>query len=144
MSRALLSSKRRIISAQLPITFREKYREILNADPLVVNLHKLGPYFYEVGQHMLPLAGNEATQLAILLAQTLRERLRGIMDSALHSLADDNMKQVALLDELERSLFNVGQKSLRDHELWLSRRAHLLTTSSLIDKANKRKFSEIS
>ncbi|RXG65154.1 DNA replication complex GINS protein PSF3, partial [Armadillidium vulgare] len=129
MSRALCSSKRHIVSAQLPLTSK-KIQEILKADPNVVDLHKLGPYFYEVGQHLLPLAGKDSGQLALLLAQTLRERLRKIMDAALHSLADDVSNYIKQMDELERTLFKIGQLSLRDHELWLARKSHLLTASS--------------
>lgn len=143
LARALCSSRRHIVSAQLPNTFKERYREIMKADASVVDLHKLGPHYYELGQHLLPLAGPEAAALASLLTQTLRERLRGIMDSAQNSLRDDVNAQIAKLDELERTLFHAGQKALQDHQLWLSRRAHILTTSTMVDQHNKRKFSAI-
>ena len=35
---------------QVPKTYREVYREIMTADPLVVDLHKQGPYYYEFGR----------------------------------------------------------------------------------------------
>ena len=65
------------------------------------------------------------------------------MDSALNSNEDDACSQIAKLDDLERTLFEVGLKSQRDHKLWLSRRAHILTTSTMIEQHKKRKFSEI-
>ena len=34
----------------MPKTYREVYREIMTADPLVVDLHKQGPYYYEFGR----------------------------------------------------------------------------------------------
>ncbi|XP_063588978.1 DNA replication complex GINS protein PSF3-like [Penaeus indicus] len=86
-------------------------------------------------------ARNDHTFFVIF--QTLRERLRGIMDSAQNSLRDDVNAQIAKLDELERTLFHAGQKALQDHQLWLSRRAHILTTSTMVDQHNKRKFSAI-
>ncbi|XP_063615046.1 DNA replication complex GINS protein PSF3-like, partial [Penaeus indicus] len=64
LARALCSSRRHIVSAQLPNTFKERYREIMKADASVVDLHKLGPHYYELGQHLLPLAGPEAAALA--------------------------------------------------------------------------------
>ena len=35
---------------QVPKTYKEVYREIMTADPLVVDLHKQGPYYYEFGR----------------------------------------------------------------------------------------------
>lgn len=41
----------------------------MKAEASVVDLHKLGPHYYELGQHLLPLAGPEAAPLASLLTQ---------------------------------------------------------------------------
>ena len=38
---------------KVPKTYREVYREIMTADPLVVDLHKQGPYYYEFGRSWL-------------------------------------------------------------------------------------------
>ncbi|CAL4124217.1 unnamed protein product, partial [Meganyctiphanes norvegica] len=143
LARSLSSSRKHIVSTQLPQTYRDKYREIMRADANVLDLHKLGPNFYELGQHLLPLAGPEADQLAQTLSGTLRDRLRHIMDTAQNSLADDAASHVRKLDELERGLFKAGQKALKEHQLWLSRRAHILTTSDMVDKHNKRKHEEM-
>ncbi|KAK7076826.1 DNA replication complex GINS protein PSF3 [Halocaridina rubra] len=142
LARALSSSRRLIVSTQIPNNYREKYREILKADASVVDLHKLGPHFYEFGQHLLPLAGPEAPALANMLTQALRERLRGIMDSAQNTCEDEVTSQTVKLDELERTLFSAGQKALKDHKLWLSRRAHILTTSAMVEQHKKRKFNQ--
>ncbi|KAK8730729.1 hypothetical protein OTU49_007894 [Cherax quadricarinatus] len=143
LARALYS-RRRIVSCQLPKTFKERYREILKAEASLVDLHMFSPHFYEFGQHLLPLAGPEAPILGTLLVETLRERLRSIMDTSLNSLEDEASSHTTKLDELERSLFRTGRKTFHDHRLWLSRRAHIVTTSPMVEQHNKRKFSEIS
>lgn len=38
-----------LVNVELPKTYKESYREILNADACTVDLHKLGQYFYELG-----------------------------------------------------------------------------------------------
>ena len=53
MARALCSRKRHIISVEMPRQYREGYREILTADANVVDLHKLGPYYYSYGSQLL-------------------------------------------------------------------------------------------
>jgi len=143
LARSLSSSRKHIVSTQLPQIYRDKYREIMKADATVMDLHKMGPHFYELGQHLLPLAGPEADQLAQTLSGTLRDRLRDIMDTAQNSLADDAASKIIKLDELERGLFKAGQKALKEHQLWLTRRAHILTTSDMVDKHNKRKFEQM-
>ena len=47
------------ISVDLPKTFREVFRENMSADPLVVDLHKLGPYYYEFVRHLMKLTPGE-------------------------------------------------------------------------------------
>ena len=50
---------RSYISVDLPKTYKEVYREIMNADPLVVDLNKLGPYYYEFGRHLIKMSPSE-------------------------------------------------------------------------------------
>ena len=53
MARALCSRKRHIVSVDTPKNYRDSYREILTADANVVDLHKLGPFYYCFGTHLL-------------------------------------------------------------------------------------------
>ena len=47
------------VSVDVPKTFKEVFREIMSADPLVVDLHKLGPYYYEFARHLMKLTVTE-------------------------------------------------------------------------------------
>ena len=47
------------MSVDVPKTFKEVFREIMSADPLVVDLHKLGPYYYEFARHLMKLTATE-------------------------------------------------------------------------------------
>lgn len=69
MARALCSRKRHIISVELPKQYKEGYREILSADPNVVDLHKLGPYFYNYGNQLLRFELPETPDVAKSLLQ---------------------------------------------------------------------------
>ena len=48
---------------------RESYRQILTADANVVDLHKLGPYYYSFGTHMLKFESPEAVDVAKILVK---------------------------------------------------------------------------
>ena len=69
LARALCSRKRCIVSVDIPKPYREGYREILQADANVVDLHKLGPYYYEFGSKLLNFETNDATDIAKSLVQ---------------------------------------------------------------------------
>ena len=46
---------RNYITVDVPKTFKEVFREIMSADPLVVDLHKMGLYYYEFARHHMKL-----------------------------------------------------------------------------------------
>ena len=54
LARTLGGGRRRhAVTVELPRQYREVYREILGAEASVVDLHKLGPYYYAFGGHLL-------------------------------------------------------------------------------------------
>jgi GINS complex subunit 3 len=64
MARVLCSRKRHIISVEMPRQYREGYREILTADANVVDLHKLGPHYYNYGAQLLKFELPETADIA--------------------------------------------------------------------------------
>ena len=72
MARALCSRKRHIISADVPKNYRDTYREILTADANVVDLHKLGPYYYCFGTHLLKFEQPDAADISKSLVKVSR------------------------------------------------------------------------
>ncbi|XP_063851080.1 DNA replication complex GINS protein PSF3-like [Scylla paramamosain] len=141
---AALGPRRKLVTCHLPRAFNERYREILRADATIVDLQGLAPYFYEFGRHLLPLVGAEGVTLGQLLTETLKQRLRRVMDSSLHCLEDDAAVHKARFDHLERTLFHTGRRMYQDHQLWLARRCHIITSIASTEQSGKRKLSEIS
>ena len=72
LARALCSRRRHIVSVELPRAYKENYRQVLKADPNVVDLHKLGPYFYTFGSHLLAFQLSEASDVANSLVKVCR------------------------------------------------------------------------
>ena len=69
-----------IINMELPRGYTEAYREVLDADPTVVNLQKLGPNFYQTGRHLCRIYPDESKQIAESLVRTFIDRATKIMD----------------------------------------------------------------
>lgn len=67
MAKAL--GRKRYAKIDIPKQYKEGYREILNADASVVNLHKLGPYYYGFGSHLLEFEHLERRDIAKSMQQ---------------------------------------------------------------------------
>ena len=64
------------MTMQLPKFYKESYREILLADPNIVNLHKLGPNYFEFGQHLMKHSPQEGDLIGDSLRFVLKEYCR--------------------------------------------------------------------
>ncbi|KAL3860440.1 hypothetical protein ACJMK2_010563 [Sinanodonta woodiana] len=139
LGRAVCSKKRHIVGVDLPKQYREGYREILSADATVVDLHKLGPYYYSFGTKLLHFEHVASADIAKSLVKTFQNRFRKIMDSSQNAYNEDTSKLTENLDEAERSLFHSGQLGLHDFQRWETRKTDKLTTSNMVRNHRKRK-----
>ena len=104
MAKALRGRRR--IQVELPKTWSSSQRQIMNADPTVVDLHKLGPNFYQSGLHVLKLISDggqnlesEAEEVGNVLYDTLTRRFRGIMDASANAEARDTLVNTGSLSD---------------------------------------------
>ncbi|XP_053304429.1 DNA replication complex GINS protein PSF3 [Spea bombifrons] len=142
LAKGLYDNKRRILSVELPKIYREGWRTVFRADANVVDLHKMGPYYYGFGSQLLNFDSPENTEIAKTILQTFVGRFRRIMDSSQNAYNEDTSGLVSRLDELERGLFRAGQKGLNAFQSWERGTASQITASSLVQSYRKRKFNE--
>ena len=69
LSKGLYEKNRKVLSIELPKVYREGWRTVFNADPNVVDLHKMGPYYYGLGSQMLHFDNPENTEIGQTLLQ---------------------------------------------------------------------------
>jgi GINS complex subunit 3 len=74
LARSLCTNRRQIVTVELPKAYRENYRQVFKADPNVVDLHKLGPYFYNFGSHLLAFQHPDSASVAVSMLK-VRETL---------------------------------------------------------------------
>ena len=138
LAKVLGSRKRQIVSVELPKQYRKSQRDILGADAKVVDLYKLGPYFYSMGVKLLCFDNLENSEVSKCLLETFLNRFRQIMDHSQNAAKTDTYTLTSKLDEMERVLFHRGQKATQQLEQWERGTSHKIT-SSLVLHANHRK-----
>lgn len=143
LAKGLYERKRRVLSVELPKVYREGWRTVFSADPMVVDLYKMGPYYYGLGSQMLHFDSPENTEIAQAVLQTFIGRFRRTMDSSQNAYNEDTSSLVERLDFLERSLFRAGQSGLNGFQSWERGRASTLTASNLVLNYRKRKMADL-
>ncbi|XP_033117391.1 DNA replication complex GINS protein PSF3-like [Anneissia japonica] len=136
---SLRTRKKKIVGIDLPKQYRRGHRDILSADANVVNLHKLGPYYYAFGSKLMNFDHVEADDIGKSLLQAFSGRFRKIMDSSLNCYNGDTTKLKSKLDENERMLFRAGQLSLHDYQKWEERSTDKIQASEMVSNHRKRK-----
>ena len=120
---------RSYLAVDIPKTFKEVFREIMSADPLVVDLHKMGPYYYEFGRHLIKQSQTEGRYkntkvlssriiryvageaIGESISRTFMSRFREILDTSQNCADTDSLKVTSKMDMLERMLYKEGQKT---------------------------------
>lgn len=69
LAKGLDERKRHVISVELPKVYREAWRTVFGADANVVDLHKMGPYYYGLGSQMLHFENAENPEIAQSILQ---------------------------------------------------------------------------
>lgn len=139
LARMLCSRRRQIVNVGLPKAYREAQRDILSADANVVDLYKLGPYYYSMGVKLLRFEHFERADLSKSLLETFLNRFRWIMDSSQNAFQSDTTSLMSRLDEKERELFRTGQRAVQDMEKWERGESHKIMSSSVVQNRRKRK-----
>ncbi|CAG5124127.1 unnamed protein product [Candidula unifasciata] len=139
LAKYLHKGSRGIVSVDTPKTYKEGYRHIFTADPNVVDLYRLGPYFYLFGEKLLSLQLPDTDDIANVLLKTFQGRFRNIMDGSQNALHSDLASQMEKLDVQERQLFAAGQQGLHEFQKWESRESEKLSTSAMVSNHRKRK-----
>nr|CAD7198294.1 unnamed protein product [Timema douglasi]CAD7574902.1 unnamed protein product [Timema californicum] len=141
LARSLCSQRRQIVTVEIPKIYKEAYREILKADPCVVDLHKLEIYFYEFGSYLARFDHPDSQPIGAMLVQTFKDRFRQVMDWAQNSGADPLIAQ--RLDALERQLFSEGRQSRARLNCWLNTGSSQLLAADMVVSHKKRKLVEL-
>ena len=102
LSKGLYERKRRVLSVELPKVYKEGWRTVFNADSNVVDLHKMGPYYYGLGSQMLHFESPENPEIAQTLLQVSSFNIGSYQQIYTEQplTNNDNLKSLGLLCRL--------------------------------------------
>jgi GINS complex subunit 3 len=143
LAAALKSRRQAIVSVELPKQYRQSYRDVLTADANVVDLHKLGPYYYGCGTMLLMFDHPERGAVSKSLLETFLNRFRRIMDTAQNAFDEDTSGLTEKLDNIEKELFAAGQLGIQYFSQWERLESRKLETATTVLSHRKRKRSQI-
>ncbi|XP_063227617.1 DNA replication complex GINS protein PSF3 [Bacillus rossius redtenbacheri] len=144
LASALCLSRRQmgtLVSVDIPKIYKEAYREILKADPCVVDLHKLQIFFYHFGSYVCGLDHRDCQVIATVLMQTFKDRFRLVMDLAQNSSSEP--LTVQRLDILEKQLYREGRQARAQLSSWLNSGASQITAAEMVVNHKKRKLAAL-
>jgi GINS complex subunit 3 len=139
LTKVLGSKARNIVHAELPKQYKRGQREILSADANVVDLYKMGPYYYSLGLKLLCFEHLETKDVSKSLLETFLNRFRQIMDNSQNADMADTYTLTAKLDEMERLLFALGQQATQQLGQWERGSSHKITSALALQRRRKRR-----
>eukprot|EP00095_Tigriopus_kingsejongensis_P000621 maker-scaffold275_size226830-snap-gene-0.22 protein:Tk00621 transcript:maker-scaffold275_size226830-snap-gene-0.22-mRNA-1 annotation:"dna replication complex gins protein psf3" len=143
MALSLLRAKV-VLQVGVPPIFTLERRPILRADPMSLNLAKVGPrHFYRLGAKLIkfqhPHLGDGDDHLGSVLVDMMMKRFRYILDGSQHCEMNSSSRETDILDQIEKELFQVGKDSRKQIQDWLLRRTGKMDMAELVYKNNRKR-----
>lgn len=161
-----------MIDIEVPKAYTPQFREILKANPDIIDLRRHGPHYYTFGKLLMELKREKSNNLPVYTddgqrniyrreeGETLQDR-RSISESLIvtfhhrrhqllvHSTANsDLIPNLRLfesrLDNLEKRLFRIGRQQVHEIIQWKSRKIELTSNNTLSYRISKRRKTESS
>ena len=130
------------INVDTPKGYNEAYRELLNADPTVVDLHKLGPNFYKFGEKLILMELDDNSEIAYSLEETFYDRIHSIIDHSLNIKSQtlpEGKEFTKRLDNLEMQLYEVGKKTAQEYQMWEEKKLDKISANAMVIDIKRRK-----
>lgn len=163
-----------MIDVDLPKPYSANFREVMEVDADVVDLHRAGPHFYKFGKLLMGLKREKGNNLdmfneegqrnkyrreegetledrrliAASLINTFHHRRHKLLEYSTNPRASDEHRDVRLfesrLDNLEKRLFRLGRKQVYETNKWKSRKIELISHNLIATRLLKRRKLEAS
>lgn len=162
-----------MIDIDLPKHYKTSFREVMQAGPNVVDLHRAGPHYYGFGKLLMELRrekGNDLStyteegqrnkyrreegealvdrrDIAASLIETFHARRHQILDYSIDSSEQKHIKLHAFegkLDNLEKKLFQLGRQHVTQLKKWNQFRLEVLRNNLIAARLHKKRKLESS
>lgn len=125
----------RVLLYQVPDIYKNKLKDICEADALAVDLGRMSKFFYEFGHHVIP--HDRTATVATMLHETCRARCRSLIDLCKDTTKE--LKNTKKFEYIEMELYSIGCHTNELFSKWLSGKAALLHTPNMVTVHQKRR-----
>lgn len=129
------ASRSRILRYQVPDIYKNKLKDICEADALAVDLGRMSRFFFEFGQYVIPY--DRTATVATMLYETCRARCRSLIDLCKDTTKE--LKNTKKFEYVEMELYTIGCQTNEMFTKWLSGNAVLLHTPNMVTNHQKRR-----
>ena len=137
---------RGLVTIEVPKGYNETYREILGADANVVDLHTLGPNFYQFGKHTIEMKLKGYREISKSLVTSFHQRFHRILDFSLSGTADTQLELAdyrAILDDSEVDILKTGIKFNEELKQWQNRSCERMKANEMVSTLKKKRFAAL-
>jgi len=127
---------KQLVKLTLPKCYEPRFRNSLNADPCVVDLHRF-QYYYDTGLKLASYLQDE--DLKNLLERTFLARYKMILQKSLHMRDADVTEFTTQLTVVELKLFQAGYISSIEYESWKNRKGKKIATASVLTNSTRKR-----
>lgn len=125
----------RFLRYQVPDIYKNKLKDICEADALAVDLGRMSKFFFEFGQYVT--LHDRTNTVAKMLYETCRARCRSLID--LCKDATKELKNTKKFEYIEMELYSIGCHTNELFTKWLSGKVALLHTPNMVTNHQKRR-----
>lgn len=129
------TTRSRTLKFQVPDIYKNRLKDICEADANAVDLGRMNRFFYIFGQYVAPF--DSSGSLAQMLYETCRARCRSLID--LCKDTSRGLKNAQKFEYIESELYMIGCQSNELFTKWLSGRTELLHTPLMVSNHQKRR-----
>jgi len=106
-----------IVTIDIPLIYRERFKKMLNADATVINLREKTPFYYEIGMKLCEYIEDDT--LVPTLSGVFLDRAKMVIKKSFCLKTEESNTFVRKLTNLEKKLFENGRENITNYKFWM-------------------------
>ncbi|EEB17677.1 DNA replication complex GINS protein PSF1, putative [Pediculus humanus corporis] len=137
LAKKLCSRQIKYLKVEVPEMFKQHNIDAYEADPRIIDLYRINPYFFEYGMIYSQIPHKFGTKIREILQKMGKERFKKILNWVMHEMKDPWKMQE--LDLSEQRILKNGLKGMDMLNEWLHQTQLKIKPSDVVTRLNRSK-----